>query len=147
MPLKAKAHRSSKAWFKHLPYFQLADTNVSQHTDAIIAVLPTLWLFFRAFPVCSDNWKCKNKTSNNKTGNYALFYQMFVLRCSTTALLHYHWFDLIWYSNFVCPGYHIECGSMQQWVHGSALFHFPPTNIAFNDSEVSAVTHYSFALF
>lgn len=104
MPLKPKAHRSSKAWFKHLPYFQLADTNCQPAHWCHYSSFANFVALFRGFPVCSDDWKCKNTTSNNKTGNYALFCQMFVSRCSTTALRHYHWFDLIWYSNFVCPG-------------------------------------------
>lgn len=134
MTLKPKAHRSSQAWFKHLPYFQLADTDVSQHSDATTAVLPTLWLCSGAFQSVLTTESVKTQLATTKLAT-----MLFFIRCLCCGAAQLHYFtttDLIWFDTLTLYVlvYYIECGSMQQWVHGSALFHSPPTNIAFNDS-------------
>lgn len=145
MTLKPKAHRSSQAWFKHLPYFQLADTNVSQHSDATTAVLPTLWLCSGAFQSVLTTESVKTQLATTKLATMLFFIRCL---CCSAALLHYHWFDLIWYSNFVCPGllYWV-------WVYATessreCIVPLPPHQYSIQWlCEVSAVTHYSFALF
>lgn len=95
MPLKPKAHRSSKAWFKHLPYFQLADTNVSRHTDAVIAVLPTLWLCLGAFQSVLTTESVKTQLATTKLAT-----MLFFIRCLCRGAAQLHYFtttDLIWF--------------------------------------------------